>query len=78
IKLAKTVIEIHGEFISTFPNSCPGLSTITRWRKDFDNSSINLEKNSSSGRPRETRTQEMIAAVKRLIEDNPRMTTRQM
>ncbi|QQP42206.1 Hypothetical protein FKW44_016800 [Caligus rogercresseyi] len=39
---------------------------------DFDIDSFSLEKNTSPGRLRET-----IAAVKRLIEDNPRMTTRQ-
>ncbi|QQP55773.1 Uncharacterized protein FKW44_000218 [Caligus rogercresseyi] len=70
---AKTVNEIHGDFISTFPDS-----TIKKWRKDFANSSFALEKNTSSGRPWETRTPENIAAVKRLIEDNLRMTTRQV
>ncbi|QQP48546.1 Transposase [Caligus rogercresseyi] len=40
--------------------------------------SFALEKNTPSGRPRETRTMETIAAVKRLIEDNPRMTSRQV
>ncbi|QQP41196.1 Uncharacterized protein FKW44_015484 [Caligus rogercresseyi] len=26
IKLARTVNEIHGDLLSTFPDSCPGLS----------------------------------------------------
>ncbi|QQP52610.1 Uncharacterized protein FKW44_004810, partial [Caligus rogercresseyi] len=37
IKLAKTVNKIHGALNSTFPNSSPGLSTIKRWKMDFDN-----------------------------------------
>eukprot|EP00096_Caligus_rogercresseyi_P005204 TRINITY_DN2022_c0_g2_i2.p1 TRINITY_DN2022_c0_g2~~TRINITY_DN2022_c0_g2_i2.p1 ORF type:complete len:122 (+),score=11.94 TRINITY_DN2022_c0_g2_i2:175-540(+) len=78
INLGRTVNEIHRDLVSTFPNSYPGLSTIKRWRKDFDNGTFALYKNTSSGRPRETRTPELIAAVKRLIEDNPRMTTRQI
>ncbi|QQP38312.1 Uncharacterized protein FKW44_018856 [Caligus rogercresseyi] len=70
IKLPKTVNEIHGDLISTFPDSCPGLSTIKRWRKDFNNGSFDLENNTSSGRPRETKTPETIATVKYVIEDN--------
>ncbi|QQP36106.1 Uncharacterized protein FKW44_021096 [Caligus rogercresseyi] len=35
IKLAKTVNEIHGGLIFTFPDSSPGLITIKRWRKGF-------------------------------------------
>ncbi|QQP52998.1 Hypothetical protein FKW44_005316 [Caligus rogercresseyi] len=30
------------------------------------------------GRPRETRKEENVARVKRLVEDNPRMTTRKV
>ncbi|QQP51602.1 Uncharacterized protein FKW44_013020 [Caligus rogercresseyi] len=76
IKLAKTANKIHGDLNSTLPDTCPGLSTIKRWKKDFDNGSFVLEKNTSVGRPQETRTPETIAAVKHLIENNPRMTTR--
>ena len=78
IKLAKTVNEIHGDLLSTFPDSCPSLTTLKRWRHDFDRGSFALEKKTRPGRPRETRTEENIAAVKRLIDDNPRMTTRQV
>ncbi|QQP55403.1 Uncharacterized protein FKW44_008564 [Caligus rogercresseyi] len=51
IKLARTVNEIHGDLLSTFPDSCPG---------------------------EEDPTEENVARVKRLVEDNPRMTTRQV
>ncbi|QQP41424.1 Uncharacterized protein FKW44_015788 [Caligus rogercresseyi] len=36
IKLARTVDEIHGDPLSTFPDSCPGLSTLQRWHTEFD------------------------------------------
>ncbi|QQP35497.1 Uncharacterized protein FKW44_023744, partial [Caligus rogercresseyi] len=36
IKLARTVNEIHGDLLSTFPDSCPGLSTLQRWHTEFD------------------------------------------
>ncbi|QQP50001.1 Uncharacterized protein FKW44_010928 [Caligus rogercresseyi] len=78
IKLAKTINKIHEDLISTFPYSCPGLTTIKRWRKDFDHGGFALDKNTSSGRSLETRTPETIAVVKCLIEENLRMTTRQV
>ncbi|QQP49287.1 Uncharacterized protein FKW44_009897 [Caligus rogercresseyi] len=36
IKVARTVNEIHGDLLSTFPDSCPGLSTLQRWHTEFD------------------------------------------
>ncbi|QQP57457.1 Uncharacterized protein FKW44_002462 [Caligus rogercresseyi] len=59
IKLAKTVNEIHWNLISTFPD----LSTIKKWRKDFDNGSFAMEKNTPLGRPMDTRTPKTIVAV---------------
>ncbi|QQP55213.1 Transposase [Caligus rogercresseyi] len=64
IKLARTVNEIHGDLLSTFPDSCPGLSTLQRWHTEFDKDVFALDEN--------------VARVKRLVEDNPRMTTRQV
>ncbi|QQP40623.1 Uncharacterized protein FKW44_014734 [Caligus rogercresseyi] len=79
IKLAKIVNEIHGNLLSTFPDSsCPGLSTLQRWHTEFDKGVFALEKKTRPGSPRETRTEENVARVKRLVEDNPRMTTRQV
>ncbi|QQP40757.1 Transposase, partial [Caligus rogercresseyi] len=78
IKLARTVNEIHGDLLSTFPDSCPGLSTLQRWHTEFDKGVFALEKKNRPGRPRETKTEENVARVKRLVEDNPRMTTRQV
>ncbi|QQP53423.1 Uncharacterized protein FKW44_005904 [Caligus rogercresseyi] len=76
-KLARTVNEIHGDLLST--SLTPGLlSTLQRWHTEFDKGVFALEKKTRPGRPRETRTEENVARVKRLVEDNPRMTTRQV
>ncbi|QQP57470.1 Uncharacterized protein FKW44_002477, partial [Caligus rogercresseyi] len=40
IKLAKTLKQNPRDLVSTFPDSCPGLSAIKRRRKDFDNGSF--------------------------------------
>ncbi|QQP36062.1 Transposase [Caligus rogercresseyi] len=49
-----------------------------RWHTEFDKGVFALEKKTRPGRPRETRTEENVTRVKRLVEDNPRMTTRQV
>ena len=77
-KLGKTVSEIHSDLVSTFPDSCPGFSTLKTWSREFRAGTFTLEKRTSSGRLRETRTTENIAAVERLVANNPRMTTRQV
>ncbi|QQP41758.1 Uncharacterized protein FKW44_016222 [Caligus rogercresseyi] len=44
IKLTRTVNEIHGDLLSTFPDSCPGLSSLQRWHTEFDKGVFALEK----------------------------------
>ncbi|QQP38768.1 Uncharacterized protein FKW44_019444 [Caligus rogercresseyi] len=67
IKLAMTVNEIHGDLLSTFPDSCPGLSTPQRWHTEFNKGVFAPVKKTRPGRPRETRTEENVARVKRLL-----------
>ncbi|QQP34758.1 Uncharacterized protein FKW44_022750 [Caligus rogercresseyi] len=78
IKLARTVNEIHGDLLSTFPDSYPGLSTLQKWHTEFEKGVFALEKKTRPGRPRVTRAEENVARVKILVEDNPRMTTRRL
>ncbi|QQP53570.1 Uncharacterized protein FKW44_006090 [Caligus rogercresseyi] len=70
IKLARTVNEIHGDLLSTFLDSCPGLSTLQRLYTEFDKGVFALEKKARPGRPWETRPKENVARVKRLVEDD--------
>ncbi|QQP52518.1 Uncharacterized protein FKW44_004693, partial [Caligus rogercresseyi] len=58
-----------GDLLSTFPDSCPGLSTLQRWHTEFDKGVFAREKKTRPG-------QGNVARVKRLVDDNPRMTTR--
>ncbi|QQP38393.1 Uncharacterized protein FKW44_018957 [Caligus rogercresseyi] len=44
VKLARTVNEIHGYLLSTFPDSCPGHFTLQRWHTEFDKGVFALEK----------------------------------
>ena len=76
-KLGKTVTEIHQNLTTTFPESCPTLRTIQRWGSKIQSGIFTLEKGVSSGRPLETRIPENIACVKELIEQKPRMSTRE-
>ncbi|QQP31677.1 Uncharacterized protein FKW44_025356, partial [Caligus rogercresseyi] len=69
--LARTVNEIHGDLLFTFPT--PAL--LFPPSRDGTLSSIRVF---LPWRRRPTRTEENVARVKRLVEDNPRMTTRQV
>ncbi|QQP55259.1 Uncharacterized protein FKW44_008390 [Caligus rogercresseyi] len=51
IKLTRAVNEIHWDLLSTFPDSCPGLSTLQRWHTEFDKGVFALEKKTRPGRP---------------------------
>ncbi|QQP52164.1 Uncharacterized protein FKW44_004213 [Caligus rogercresseyi] len=55
IKFARTVNEIHGDLLSTFPESCPGLSTLQRWHTEFDKGVFALEKKARQKRMMTTR-----------------------
>ena len=78
-KLANTVSQIHTDLTIAFPETCPSLWTIARWVSEIYEGSFCLEKRTSPGRPRETRTAEdNIARVKELIERNPRMSNRKL
>ena len=76
-KLGKAVTNIHQGLTITFPESCPTLRTIQRWDSEIQSGTFTLEKGISSGRSLETMTPENIACVKELIEQNPRMSTRE-
>ncbi|QQP38541.1 Uncharacterized protein FKW44_019137 [Caligus rogercresseyi] len=54
----------------TFPDSCSGLSTLQRWHTEFNKVFLPWR--------RRPFLDENVARVKRLVEDNPRMTTRQV
>ena len=77
-KLVKTDSEIHTDLSIAFPEACPGFSTIKRWTTDIQRGTFSLEKRTSSGRPRETRTEDTIARVRELVTKNPRFSTRQI
>ncbi|QQP56896.1 Uncharacterized protein FKW44_001721 [Caligus rogercresseyi] len=49
IKLARTVNEIHGDLLSTFLDSCPGLSILQRWHTEFEKGVFALEKKTRPG-----------------------------
>ncbi|QQP42237.1 Uncharacterized protein FKW44_016838 [Caligus rogercresseyi] len=71
IKLARTVNDIHGDLLSTFSDSCPGLSTLHRWHTEFDKGVFALEKKTRPGRPRETRTEENVARASEVLSRPP-------
>ena len=73
--MGKTATETFEDLSTTFPDLSPGRSTVFGWVEAMKKGSFTLEKRTSSGRPRETRTPENISRVRELIEENPRLST---
>ena len=71
-KKGKSPSEIFNDLSCTFPDDSPSQSTFFRWVEAMKRDNFTLQKGVSSGRPRETRTPEIIARVDNLITVNPR------
>ena len=71
----RTATETFEDLSTTFPDLSPGRSTVFGWVEAMKKGSFTVEKGTSSGRPRETRTPENISRVRELIEENPRLST---
>ena len=73
--MGKSATETFEDLSTTFPDLSPGRSTVFGWVEAMKKGSFTLEKGTSSGRPRETRTPENISRVRELIEENLRLST---
>lgn len=62
----------------TFRDSAPSKATIYRWYSDFQRGRDTLEDEPRSGRPIETVTEEKVAAVKRILKEDNRVTYQSM
>ncbi len=70
-KLGKTVSQLHAELQLVYGlTSAPNLRTVRRWVADIRADTFTLEKAVSSGRPRHTRTPDLVQKVKDLIKED--------
>ena len=75
-KMGKTVSLLHDELVLVFGESyVPNLRTLQQWVADIKAGTFTLEKGVSSGRPRGTRTSELVNKVDDLLANDPRMST---
>ena len=65
-RMGKTATETFEDLSTTFPDLSPGRSTVLGWVEAMKKGSFTLEKGTSSGRPKETRTPENISRVREL------------
>ena len=77
-RMGKTATETFKDLSTTFPDISPGRSTVFCWVEAMEMGGFTLEKGTSSGRPRETRTPENISRVRELIGENPRLRTEEV
>ena len=66
------------EIIAVFKNDCLSLRTIERWYQQFKHGLFLLDDDPRPGQPVEVSTLESMAAVQKAIEEDQRMTYRQL
>lgn len=59
-------------------SDCPHRTTIFRWYREFERGNFNLEDAEREGRPRTSVTEENISAVRKMLDEDRRVTYRQI
>jgi len=69
--LGLTASQIHQELVTAYGQECVSYPTVARWHHAFSSGEESIEDDPHSGRPITAVTQDNIAAVKDLVDDNP-------
>ncbi len=69
---------IHHRLTAVYGTGTPAYSTVAKWAAEFKRGRRSLHDDPRSGRPTEATTPENIEAIRRLVEDNPRLKTNQI
>lgn len=69
-----TAMASHQRISAAFPDGHPSYSTVRYWFSRFSQGQLNLDDSERPGRPATATTDDNVAAVKQLVEDNPRIT----
>ena len=77
-KRGLTTKDCFEEMIAVFKNDCLSLRTIERWYQQFKHGLFLLDDDPRPGQPVEVSTLESMAAVQKAIEEDQRMTYRQL
>ena len=71
-------MEVEEDLKAVFPDECPSPRTIYRWFEGFPDPDYSLGDAARSGRPCSTRTEDNINLVKDFIEEDPRISVREI
>lgn len=66
--------DCHDRLVLALQQEAPSLATVKNWFNEFHRGRASLEDETRTGRPLEVVTAETIAAVQKLIRENPRIT----
>ena len=78
-KRGKDAKTVHSELQLAFPGgNSPCLRTIYGWFEDIRQENFTLDKGHSTGRPRSSRTPDLIQMVKSMVDEDPRISVRQL
>src|SRR5690606_2301156 len=71
-------IDIFNEINRCYPETCPSRRTNFNWVNDFRSGGISIKKFKSPGRPRGTRTSEMMLLIIQIIKENRKTSIREI
>ena len=73
-KLSEDARQIQADLNKVLGRDCPSYRTVARWISSFKNGRESFEDDPRSGRPSTSRTEENIAAVRRMIHEDRHTT----
>lgn len=71
-------MEIHSRLVVVYGNDSPAYSTVAKWNAEFRRGRTSLEDDPRCGRPVETVTEDVCAAVETMVMTDRRMKTREI
>lgn len=77
-KLGISAPDCHGELLKVHGDAAPGLSSVYRWYTRFRDEAYPLAQAARTGRPRSTRTPELIETCRNLVKEDPKVSVRDL
>uniref|UniRef100_A0A1I8IJZ2 SAP domain-containing protein n=1 Tax=Macrostomum lignano TaxID=282301 RepID=A0A1I8IJZ2_9PLAT len=77
-RLGISALSCHDELLKVYGDAAPGQSTVYRWYSKFRDEAFPPVSAPRTGRPRSTRTAELIETCRALVEEDPKVSVRDL
>lgn len=78
MKIGDDPMKIHGDLKAVFGDSCVSYRTVCRWVEQFRSGKTSFEDKDHSGHPTSVRDEHTLMFVKKMVEEDPHITTREI